>query len=181
MDGEEDKGDSEDATSNGSSSKPVIGPLPKQQQQQVKQPEAAAQAKPEEPGSLPAGFFDDKRKDAEVRKVEVKDEIDEEYAKFKKELQQETVVQAQIDEDVAQEAVMEAELDEEEQQETLANRLELLKRTREFVKQNILKAARDRSSSSSSKPAVKALDDEDEDDGSEGNLVEDIDWRAKQV
>jgi len=89
--------------------------------------------KSSESGSLPEGFFDDPKLDAKVRQIEYKDPVEEEWEKFQKEIHDETIVSAAIQEEDQEESTAERQLEEIEDQMLKWGRVLQLEQKKDFV------------------------------------------------
>jgi len=133
--------------------------------------------------SVPQGFFDDKKKDAEARNTTEKDDLGEEWDKFQKEiLKDERASEVVRDEDV-QELLHERDQREILEMEELWTKVERLEKQREALeklKSEKLGAA-GKKDAKDTKKTTNSQDEKDDDDDDDGeDFVDDfMNWRGK--
>ncbi|CAG0895753.1 unnamed protein product [Darwinula stevensoni] len=132
-------------------------------------PLASEKPKLEEPGpssSIPEGFFDDPVQDAKARKVEYKDPMDEEWARFQRLIKEETVVSSQLMEVEDEEVAADRDLEEIDTQLSNWQRVaELEKKKDKLVEKKVQQESRQ--------------DDADESGDDELEDLDRLDWRRK--
>ncbi|XP_065207449.1 zinc finger protein 830 [Planococcus citri] len=123
---------------------------------------------------IPEGFFDDPIQDAKARNIDYKDPIEEEWERFKKEIQEENAVSEQIAEEDQDQALVDREIEIIDENMYNWSRVRELEVQLEKVQQE--KSARKNVVNQSTK------DDSDHDSsyGSEEEFDEYIDWRSKR-
>uniref|UniRef100_A0A1I7T2G6 U1-type domain-containing protein n=1 Tax=Caenorhabditis tropicalis TaxID=1561998 RepID=A0A1I7T2G6_9PELO len=120
---------------------------------------------------VPAGFFDDKRLDGNVRETRERNaELDAEYERWKEEIGEE-----QVDQDAKAEE-LEAAVQRELELERIDEQMESLRRLNEMEiqKEKRLNQARER------RLKIEELNNESDDDGDDIDL-DALDWRAKNI
>lgn len=120
---------------------------------------------------IPEGFFDDPKLDAKVRKVEYKDQAEEQWEKFQKEMQVENQVSQSIVEGEDEESRVNRELSELSEQRVYFLRADALR-----DKQSSLKDKFSNLKSLQPQPQRETTSDSDDSD-----FDEFLDWRAKKV
>ncbi|XP_058960194.2 zinc finger protein 830-like isoform X1 [Pocillopora verrucosa] len=120
---------------------------------------------------IPEGFFDDPKLDAKVRKVEYKDQAEEQWEKFQKEMQVENQVSQSIVEGEDEESRVNRELSELSEQRVYFLRADALR-----DKQSSLKDKFSNLKSIQPQPQRETTSDSDDSD-----FDEFLDWRAKKV
>lgn len=93
--------------------------------------------KSNETGSLPEGFFDDPKLDAKVRQIEYKDPVEEEWDKFQKEIHDEAIVSAAIQEEDQEESTVGRQLEEIEDQMLNLGRVLQLDQKKKIISQQM--------------------------------------------
>ncbi|XP_030828902.1 zinc finger protein 830 [Strongylocentrotus purpuratus] len=116
---------------------------------------------------LPEGFFDDPVKDAKVRKVEVRNTMEEEWEKFQKEMQ----TQQQVSENLAEE--------DDEAAQTERNIDEIDEQIQCFAKVETLWDKKDELKSKAEDREKKQDENELDESGDEADFDEFLNWRSK--
>lgn len=119
---------------------------------------------------IPEGFFDDPKLDAKVRKVEYKDQAEEQWEKFQKEMQVENQVSQSIVEGEDEESRVNRELSELSEQRVYFLRADALRDRQSCLKET--------SKLNSLQPQPQGQTDSNSDDS---DFDEFLDWRAKKV
>eukprot|EP00056_Hartaetosiga_gracilis_P001490 m.45289 g.45289 ORF g.45289 m.45289 type:complete len:146 (+) comp10662_c0_seq1:1960-2397(+) len=117
--------------------------------------------------NLPAGFFDDERKDAEVRNVPLVNKTEQDWKQFQKDIAVEEKESAALIEEDAEESTIHRIMDEMKEQKVLESRVDILKKKRQEAKKNKMNMAEDNCNQKPTNEVIK------EDDGSESD---DSDW-----
>lgn len=120
---------------------------------------------------IPEGFFDDPKLDAKVRKVEYKDQAEEQWEKFQKEMQVENQVSQSIVEGEDEESRVNRELSELSEQRVYFLRADALRDRQSALKEKSSKL-------NSLQPQAHGQTDSNSDDS---DFDEFLDWRAKKV
>ncbi|XP_022788485.1 zinc finger protein 830-like isoform X2 [Stylophora pistillata] len=120
---------------------------------------------------IPEGFFDDPKLDAKVRKVEYKDQAEEQWEKFQKEMQVENQVSQSIVEGEDEESRVNRELSELSEQRVYFLRADALRDRQSALKEKSSKL-------NSLQPQPHEQTDSNSDDS---DFDEFLDWRAKKV
>lgn len=120
---------------------------------------------------IPEGFFDDPKLDAKVRKVEYKDQAEEQWEKFQKEMQVENQVSQSIVEGEDEESRVNRELSELSEQRVYFLRADALRDRQSALKEKSSKL-------NSLQPQPHGQTDSNSDDS---DFDEFLDWRAKKV
>jgi len=130
--------------------------------------QAAVNQKSGDSGSVPEGFFDDPKLDAKVRQIEYKDPVEEEWDKFQKEIHDEAIVSAAIQDEDQEESTVERQLEEIEDQMLKWGRVLQLEKTKDIV----LQRAKESRDSMQMEESSSSSDDEME-------VERFFDWRSK--
>ena len=149
--------------------------------------QAAMNQKSGDSGSVPEGFFDDPKLDAKVflnpfnlsiqsyihfllkvRQIEYKDPVEEEWDKFQKEIHDEAIVSAAIQDEDQEESTVERQLEEIEDQMLKWGRVLQLEKTKDIV----LQRAKESRDSMQMEESSSSSDDEME-------VERFFDWRSK--
>eukprot|EP00055_Hartaetosiga_balthica_P001142 m.138130 g.138130 ORF g.138130 m.138130 type:complete len:140 (+) comp13293_c0_seq1:121-540(+) len=120
--------------------------------------------------NLPAGFFDDVKKDAQVRNVPLVNKDEEDWKQFQKDIAVEEKESAVLIEEDAEEATINRIMEEMNDQKELESRVEQLRKKRETIKQN---------KASTNMDTSKNNNDSDSDDSDSD--WEDGNWRDKSL
>ena len=136
----------------------------------LEEPDKEADPDDPEGGSIPEGFFDDPVKDAKARNIEYKDPAEEEWERFRKEINQELDTAHDIVVEEQQEATAGRQLEEIDEQMRAWSRVSEMEKKKDVLNEVVNKKMEDK-------------DGDEEGEGGESEQEEDLedmmDWRKK--
>ncbi|KAL1283558.1 Zinc finger protein [Trichinella pseudospiralis] len=119
---------------------------------------------------LPEGFFDDPNKDAEVRKVDVRNTSEEEWQRFQKEIKLEEKISSAINEEEYEALVFERSVEEADEEIRCWARVNMLEKKVENKKKEAPLARAE---------SISSISDISQEDFEEQDLDEAMKWRSK--
>lgn len=121
--------------------------------------------------SLPVGFFDDPKLDAKARNVPFKDKMEEELAKFQKEIREETEISETMVEEDFEEKRLDKEIEEIDEQ------MGYWKRLYDIIQK--AKSTTDVPQKAKEERKVPEKEESDDDDDIVDDDLENLNWRRK--
>ncbi|XP_038077042.1 zinc finger protein 830-like isoform X2 [Patiria miniata] len=122
--------------------------------------------------AIPEGFFDDPVMDAKVRKVEVKNTMEEEWSKFQKEMQEENQVSENIQVEDEEAAQVDRNIDEIDEQIHCFAKVEALRDKQDTIKSEM-------EAKMLHQPSKSKTEEGNSGSADEAEFEEFLDWRSK--
>lgn len=128
--------------------------------------------------ALPEGFFDDPNVDKKVRKADPKDPLDEEWAKFQKEMQSAAISSEAMEDEYDEQTQLEREMDEVEKQMSQWEKINQLQQHKDDV---LHKLATHSAETGASSMGEDSSEDAAEEDFDSLDVEELNDWRRRRL